>query len=78
MLRLLYFYYSLEVCSTVKSLEVLLSERNHAVIESVNREVSSLVCSFSAFILITFLSDDDVSRYCRLSTEDLDSSILRL
>lgn len=78
LLRLLYFNYSLEVCSTIKSLEVLLSERNDSVSESVNREVSSLVCSFTTFILVSFLSDDDVTSNCRLSTEDFDSSILRL
>ena len=66
----------LEVSSSVKSEEVLLSERNNAVNKSVDSEVSSFVDSCTALILVTFLSDDDISCYCYLPTEEFDSSVL--
>lgn len=74
--KLFHFNNSFEIFSSVESSYFFLFERNSSIDFCMNREITTEIGIFSAFIFRSFLSDDNIACDSFLSSEHLHSTIL--
>ena len=65
----------LEVSLAIKPDNILLTKRHNSVNLRMDREISTLENIVSDFILVPFLSDDDITSSCNLSTEEFHTTV---
>gem|GEM_PF-6034140 len=72
------FYNSLKISSSIELFKVLFLESNYSIFFSQNAEISSFISIFSAFILTSFLSNNNITCNNRLSSKYFDTTIFWL